>query len=49
MSEIWLKLAQQRLTKNSKGVRTRGLWLDFNEIRKCDYDSSLEAKVRTNF
>ena len=31
MSEIWLKLVQQR-TKNSKGVRTRGLRLDFNEI-----------------
>ena len=31
VSEIWLKLVQQR-TKNSKGVRTRGLRLDFNEI-----------------
>ena len=36
VSEIWLKLVQQR-TKNSKGVRTRGLRLDFKEIRKSDY------------
>ena len=47
MSEIWLKLVQQR-TKNSKGVRTRGLRLDFNEIRISDDVSSLDAKVRTN-
>ena len=48
VSEIWLKLVQQRTT-NSKGVRTRGPELDLmRQARLVDYYSGLEAKVRTD-
>ena len=45
---VWGQKSKWNLAKTGSTEQKRGLRLDLNEIRKSDYDSSLESKVRTN-